>query len=211
MTIARVKAPLDAAPASISPPDESWVVRRTWVLRLECQPGTDPRPLLTGVFGFPWRSTEMDAKCTMLDQSRAMGIGFSGKIDRHHRRIPAIECTCGIYGAADETIDAIALAPSGVPLVTGLVELSGHVIRSGAVLRAQHARIVGPLALDLGRKPLGLSIMQRVGIRTQPVRVRTARSALRVTWGVRHDDAEVTVWLANMRRTLAATYGVEVV
>ena len=106
----------------------------------------------------------MDAKCTIRDRRLGGGAGVSTKVDRHHRRIPAEDCTCGIYGSADEALEGVHLAPSGVPLVTGLVELSGRVIRSGSHLRAQHASIVGPLALDLGRPPFGVSMLRRIGL-----------------------------------------------
>jgi len=190
---------------------EPITVRRTWLVR-STRLGTNRAPILTGVFGFRWRGADLDAKCTI--QVRDAGASHPGRprVDRHHPAIPDPGCTCGIYGSTD-LLEAPAadLLPSAVPVVTGFVELSGRLIAKDSTLRAQHARIVGPLTIGSGRPPVAARLARRLGFDSRPSRVTSERGGYRVVWGAGRVGVSWEEWLGEATAVLAARYRVEIV
>ena len=125
------------------------VVWRTWLIAPERRRSSSTTtPMLTGLMGFPWRGPELDAKCTIQDPNPAGNPFARPTVDRHHRKIPDPDCTCGLYAGRDDLVGPpMRLVPRGIPIATGFVELSGHVLESEQHWRAGHARIVGPLQI----------------------------------------------------------------
>lgn len=122
---------------------EGLVARRSWDLV------AGPRSvMLKGLFGFPWRDREVQAKCTQRDYAGTADIFGTVRVDRHHPVVPAEGCTCGIYATIEPG------EPWGMRrylarrvLVHGFVRLSGRVLFDGARYRAERARIEGPLVV----------------------------------------------------------------
>jgi hypothetical protein len=190
---------------------EPITVRRTWLVR-STRLGTNRVPILTGVFGFPWRDADLDAKCTI--QVRDAGASHPGRprVDRHHPAIPDPRCTCGIYGTTS-LLEAPAadLLPSAVPVVTGFVELSGRLIAKDATIRAQHARIVGPLTVGPGRPPVAARLARKLGFDSRPTRVTSERGGYRVVWGAGRVGLSWGEWLEDAADALTVRYRVEIV
>lgn len=182
------------------------VVRRSWKL----VPGAQG-PLLTGLFGFPWRDPVMQAKCTQTDISRPGELFGTLQRDRHHRWVPSLDCTCGIYATDDPTIGQLQrFNLRNSVIVNGFVRLSGRVLLDGNTYRAAEAQIVGPLTI------------------TPPPRRRLRRLGAR--WGVGQEIRRVTEhpggfdfwysdgrrgvsfgeWCEQMRQALNQRYTVEV-
>ena len=119
------------------------VVRRSWKL----VPGSQG-PLLTGLFGFPWRGPVVQAKCTQTDLSGHNVLFGDNRVDRHHRWVPSLDCTCGIYATDEPTPGRLQrLELRNNVIVSGFVRLSGRVVVSGNTYRAGEAQIVGPLTI----------------------------------------------------------------
>lgn len=169
-------------------------------------------PVLTGVYGFPWRGPELDAKCTLRDWDQGT-LGIQARqLERHHPVIPDPSCTCGIYALSAEAIDTNrARLPRGRPVVSGFVELSGRLIRRGAQVRARHARVVGPLALSPGRIPLIAHLFHALGSAPRPRRVRAHPFGYRVLWSGKGAGIPFGEWEEQTRVQLEARYGVRVV
>ncbi len=183
------------------------VVWRTWLLQPEQISGI---PILTGLYGFRWPGPEMDAKCTLQDP--AIGDHRPGRrrIDRHHRVIPDPHCSCGIYAGLDElTRLRSPRPPRRVPFVTGFVALSGRVLVDGEMLRAQHATIIGPLSLALGRPPFWHSLAPVVTA-SLPARVVAYRGTYRTLWTKRDVGEAGPMWLQSQARALSLRYRVAV-
>ncbi len=175
---------------------------RTWQLVPEWSDARTHRPLLTGLAGFPWRVAAMDARCTQRDPApRSSGV-FTRTVDRHHRRVPAPECTCGIYASLDDLTDG-RLPWSRSMQVVGFVALSGRLVADAGMLRAQHGTIVGPLAIV----PPSPQWWQRGGT---PQRVVPERHHYRVVRTPGRGGLPYGDWHAGMRHELAARYGVHV-
>lgn len=211
-TIVPPAAPTGAPPAEHGAPGgRRPVLWRTWMVRPERVPAGGTVPLLTGLFGFPWRQATMDAKCTQRDRA-IDGFGMSTTMDRHHRVVPHPQCTCGIYAGADELVAARVPPPlRGRPFVTGFVELSGRMIRTGDVTRAEHAAIIGPLTISAGRPTWGAEISSRAGGHPRPTRVFTEREEYRVSWAPGRTGTPLPAWLREVASGLAERYGVPVV
>lgn len=190
---------------------EPITVWRTWLVR-SARFGRSREAILTGVFGFPWRSGDLDAKCTI--QVRDAGASHAGRprVDRHHPTIPDPGCTCGIYGSTNLLEPPAAeLLPSAVPVVTGFVELSGRLLARGDTIRAQHASIVGPLSIGPGRPPAAARLVRRIGFDLRPARVTSERGGYRVVWGAGRAGVSWDEWLDEAAIALAGRYDVEIV
>jgi hypothetical protein len=134
------------------------------------------------------------------------------RVDRYHRVVPAEHCTCGIYAGRDELVNPrVPKPPRGRPLVTGFVELGGHIIQEPQVYRAQRATIVGPLTIWVGRMPLGIAATSRLGKRAHPARVVTACSEYRVLWTRGKAGTPIAEWLASVTTALTRRYAVQVI
>lgn len=185
----------------------SLVALRSWLIVPERLPLDRTQPMLTGLYGYPWRTRRLDARCTAttrLDHD----FTLPPRIERHHMTVPEATCSCGIYANRDETSERVELhSPVGVPVVTGFVELSGRTIAESATYRAQRAVIVGPLTLDPGRPPLGVALLRRpVG----PQRVTNVGAGFRVRWALRPTGEKWVEWAMTTSRSLAERYEVEV-
>lgn len=187
------------------------MVWRSWSLVPDHGTDGEPGTLLTGLYGFPWRDRQVDAKCTQQDRA-VDGVDMRTRVDRYHRVVPAEHCTCGIYAGRDELVNPrVPKPPRGRPLVTGFVELGGHMIQEPEVYRAQRATIVGPLTIWVGRMPPGVAAAARLGKRARPVRVVTARDEYRVLWTRGKVGTPIGEWLASVTTALTLRYAVQVI
>lgn len=196
---------------SAEPTVEPTTVWRTWLVR-PMSVGTDTEPTLTGVFGFPWRDSELDAKCAIQDLDTCATRPGPVRVDRHHPTIPHPGCTCGIYASTDLlATPATDLLPAATPVATGFVELSGRLLTRGSVVRAQHARIIGPLTIGPGRPPLTVRLARRAGLSLEPTRVALEEQRYRVVWGAGRIGETYDEWLAAAASGLSSRYRVSVV
>jgi hypothetical protein len=106
---------------------------------------------------------------------------------------------------------AADLLPSAVPVVTGFVELSGRLIAKDATIRAQHARIVGPLTVGPGRPPVAARLARKLGFDSRPTRVTSERGGYRVVWGAGRVGLSWGEWLEDAADALTVRYRVEIV
>lgn len=181
------------------------VVRRSWKLVA----GPDG-PVLTGLFGFPWRTAVVQAKCT---DTLPSGAGTPGRgIDRWHAVVPSPHCTCGIYATEQPNTGRLQrhLLRNSV-VVTGFVRLSGRVLQAESIYRAEQAQIVGPLTITLP----GPSLLRRLGARWgMASRVeRVTPDGDRWLFHYRSGRRGVSVgeWYRQMGEALRLRYGVEIV
>jgi hypothetical protein len=188
------------------------VVLRTWLIGAERRTHGPPVPVLTGIFGFPWRSSHLDAKCTIRDWERgSLGPG-TRRVDRHHPVIPAPGCTCGIYASTDLlSTPAEDLLPAAVPIAVGFVELSGPKVRDGEILRAQGARIIGPLTIAPGRPPLNARLARWVGGDPRPGRIVDDGDRFRVLWHGAAVGTPYPTWVTEAAANLESRYRVPVI
>lgn len=205
MTLSLHPTSIDSHPSA--GPSTVW---RTWLVR-PMRLGADPKPTLTGVFGFPWREPDLDAKCAIQDLDTWATRPGPVRIDRHHPAIPHAGCTCGIYASTD-LLEAPAadLLPSATPVVTGFVELSGRLLAQGTVIRAQHARIVGPLTIGPGKPPLLVRLARKIGRNPQASRIVSEGGRYRVVWGAGRIGIVYDEWLAATASDLSSRYQVPV-
>lgn len=165
-------------------------------------PDAGRRPLLTGLLGFPWRESVIEARCAAFDPA-----GTSGRFEgRYHRAVPALGCTCGIYGSrTDLDSSNLARPPVGEPFVEGFVELSGRTIEHRSEVRAERASVVGPLVLRAGRPTL----VNRIS-GGRPVSVRMAGDRYRTVWRSSGEPV-LAVTLEPLRQGVAERYGCSVI
>jgi hypothetical protein len=190
-------------PTEASGHDGTIVVWRTWLLRQEEHPAD---PILTGLHGFRWPNAEMDAKCIVQDAVSNAANPSRTKIDRHHRVIPDPDCSCGIYAGADELSAARdPLPPRSVPFAAGFVSLTGRILSDGRMLRAQHATIIGPLSLALGRRPRWHRLAPGATNSLTP-RITTDRNSYRTLWTKRRVGEAATPWLERTAQALTSRY-----
>jgi hypothetical protein len=188
------------------------VMWRSWVLAPGKRLHGGDTVLLTGIFGFRWPATTMQAKCAAADHDR-VGLGPQPRyLDRHHRVVPDPSCGCGIYASSDLAVTPGGrLLPIGKPIVTGFVDLAGAVVADGSTVRAQQATIVGPLAILPGRPSVPTRMMHQLGIATEPATVIREHDGYRVTWGGATVGTPYAQWLRWAARELSVRYGVDVI
>lgn len=183
------------------------VVRRSWKL----VPGSQG-PLLTGLFGFPWREPVMQAKCTQTDVAGGNELFGSRRVDRRHRSVPSLDCTCGIY-ATDEPapgrLQRFNLRSS--VMVTGFVRLSGRVVVAGATYRAEEAQIVGPLTITPPPQRWLRRVGARWGVNQQVRRVTEDADRYLVWYSDGRRGTPAGEWYKQMSEALGRRYSVEVV
>lgn len=183
------------------------VVRRSWKLQLEAG-----RPLLTGLYGFPWREQSQQAKCTVTAAAGPAELFGTVRLDRQHRSVPSPDCSCGIYATDDPRsgwLQRRYLRDS--VLVNGFVQLSGRVMQEGPVYRAEEARIVGPLTISLpGRRRLR-RLGARMGVGQRIMRVMADGDSFLMRYSTGRRGVSVGEWLMQTGAALSRRYGVEVV
>ncbi|MDF1597233.1 MAG: hypothetical protein P1T08_14235 [Acidimicrobiia bacterium] len=186
---------------------EPLIALRSWLIVPERLPRDRSRPMLTGLFGFPWKTRSLEARCTAAGHLNN-NFTLPPRIERHHPTVPEPECTCGIYAVRAESLDRIPLStPVGVPVATGFVELSGRVVAGGTTLRAQRATIIGPLAISAGRSPIIPHLLRRS---VHPQRVITINPAYQVRWTARPPGHQWLEWMRHTAHALRNRYEVEV-
>jgi hypothetical protein len=182
------------------------VVRRSWKLAIDSQ-----GPLLTGLFGFPWREAVQQAKCTEPELGSFERVG-GARVDRRHRSVPSLGCTCGIYASDEPHLDwLLRRLVRGSVMVTGFVRLSGRILLSGSAYRAEEAQIVGPLTIvppPPGRFR-GAGARWGVGQRSRRVWQDGDRFVFWYSQGRR--GVPIGEWYQQMDEALASRYSVEVV
>ncbi len=197
---------------SVRTDDGPLVVWRTWLVVPDIsRAARTTTPMLTGLMGFPWRGPELDAKCTIQVPNPGPNAFTRPTIDRHHRRIPDPDCTCGLYAGRDDLVGPpMRLVPRGVPIATGFVELSGHILETERHWRAGHARILGPLHLLAGRIPVVDALAQRTGLERSPRTVGIEHGTYRVRWSRWSDGIGFAEWRLDTARRLSHRYEVDV-
>lgn len=192
-----MRAQLDvprAAPGLFGDGCNSW---RRWRIVPDTH-ALNPRPLLTGLLGFPWPARTIEARCTALDP---VGVG-RGERGRFHRAVPAAGCTCGIYASLDGfDTSGLPRSPPGQPVVEGFVQLTGRVLFEPGHVRAERAEIIGPLVLRAGRPHWWVPTGWR------PADVEVARDRYRIRWASKAGER----FLDRLASQLADRYRVDVV
>ena len=182
------------------------VVRRSWKLIVGSQ-----GPLLTGLFGFPWREPVLQAKCTQTEIIGRNELFSNLRVDRRHRSVPSLDCTCGIYatdGPAFGRLQRLSLRSSVI--VTGFVRLSGRVLLAGDSYRAEEAQICGPLTITPPAPSRLRTMAARWGANQQIRRVtRDADSFIFWYSGTRR-GVSIGEWYKQMSEALSRRYAVEV-
>ena len=207
MTIDWIDTQVDMVPPTDPDGAGPTVVLRSWLVVADRLPLNRTLPMLTGLYGYPWRTGRLDARCTAANRFDHE-FTLPPRIERHHSTVPEPSCSCGIYANSDETPEPVRLrSPVGVPVVTGFVELSGRIVTESTTYRAQRASIVGPLTLHPGRPPLRAVLLHRS---IRPQRVATVGADFQVRWADRPTGAEWVDWAMGTSRSLAARYEVEV-
>lgn len=165
-------------------------------------------PLLTGLLGFPWRTPHMQARCTN-PRGAASGLWagtswWGAPADRHHDLVPDPGCTCGIYASADGWQRPPRLmAGRRHPTVAGFVELVGRTLEKDGILRAQGARMVGPLSLVFPKRRIA-------GLRLRARRVVTEADRYRFVFVESSLGESVQAWAMRTTAGLERRYRVEV-
>ena len=182
------------------------VVRRSWKL----VPG--PRgPILTGLFGYPWREPILQARCTETDFAGAGQLSGQLRVDRFHRSVPSLDCTCGIYATDEPAPDRLQRhnLRSSVT-VTGFVRLSGRVVVAGATYRAEEARIVGPLTIAPPSRRWLRRMGSRWGVNQQIRRVTQDADSFVFWYSTGRRGISFGEWYKQMSEALTQRYAVEV-
>lgn len=183
------------------------VVWRSWLLVPSTRRSVGG-PLLTGMQGYPWLGAQLEAKCLQQVADATVADWATVRVDRHHPSVPAAHCTCGIHAVRDE-LNTPPHRWIRQPVVSGFVELSGRRVESARGYRSQYGRMVGPLRLRLPDPPPWLGLLS--GQPPQPCRVLAGPHRYRVLWRPGRAGTPIHVWEEQMRRGLAARYGVALV
>lgn len=182
------------------------LVRRSWKLASDAQ-----GPLLTGLFGFPWRDGVLQAKCTQPEVGTFDRVG-NGRVDRRHPSVPSLGCTCGIYASDEPRMDWLMRRfLRGHVMVTGFVRLSGRILVSGSVYRAEEAQIVGPLTIVPPSPGRFRSAGARWGVGQRPGRVWQDGDRFVFWYSQGRRGVPIGEWYRQMHDALASRYSVEVV
>jgi hypothetical protein len=182
------------------------VVRRSWKLASGSQ-----GPLLTGLLGFPWREAVLQAKCTQAEFGSFERFG-TGQADRRHRSVPSLDCTCGIYASDEPHMDwLLRRLLRGSVLVTGFVRLSGRILLSGSVYRAEEAQVVGPLTIVPPPPGRIRGAGARWGLSQRPRRVWQDADRFVFCYSRGRRGVPIGEWYEQMNAALARRYAVEVV
>jgi hypothetical protein len=80
----------------------------------------------------------------------------------------------------------------------------------GTVIRAQHARIIGPLTIGPGRPPLAVRFARKLGWNPRVSRIVAEERRYRVVWGAGRIGDGSDEWLAGAASDLSSRYGVPV-
>lgn len=183
------------------------IVRRSW--RLEPSAGG---PILTGLFGFPWRDPLMQAKCTATEPAGPADPFGSVRLDRIHRFVPSPDCRCGLYATNDPRpgwLQRRYLRHAIV--VSGFVKLSGRVVQQGSEYRAEEAEIVGPLSISLPAPGVFRRLGARAGFHQQARRVIVDGDSFALRYRPGRHGVGLGDWLRDTSAALRGRYGVEVV
>lgn len=197
--------PSPPPPVLLHSGDGHRVVWRHWRLVPDRLAGSD-RPLLTGLLGFPWRTATMQARCTERRHGGTWSPAawWGEQAERHHPAVPAPGCSCGIYARVEPWHrPGRMLAGRKHPTVAGFVALSGRSIVDGTVIRAERARIVGPLALVLPRRSLLRRSLSPQRVITEPDRYRLIYVSSRL-------GEPLAAWATRVTAELEKRYDVEV-
>ena len=182
------------------------LVRRSWKLAIDSQ-----GPLLTGLFGFPWRDGVLQAKCTEPELGTFDRVG-NGRVDRRHPTVPSLDCTCGIYASDEPRMDWLMRRfLRGHVTVTGFVRLSGRILVSGSVYRAQQAQIVGPLTIVPPPPGRTRRAGARWGVGQRPRRVWQDRDRFVFWYSQGRRGVAIGEWYRQMDEALTSRYSAEVV
>ena len=180
---------------------------RIWLIAPEHLPLGRVSPMLTGLYGYPWRTGLLDAKCTVAEGFDP-DFSLPPQTERHHPVVPAPDCSCGIYAVRDTTSSRVTWrTPVGVPFVTGFVELTGRILAGRTTYRAGRAAIVGPLTIQPGRPPGAARLLRRS---LEPQRVSVVNGAYRVGWSARPTRYPWEDWAVDTVRELRNRYEVEI-
>jgi hypothetical protein len=182
------------------------VVRRGWKLAIDSQ-----GPLLTGLFGFPWREEVLQAKCTEPEFGSFDRLG-NARVDRRHRSVPSLDCTCGIYASDEPHMDwLMRRLVRGTVMVTGFVRLSGRILVSGSVYRAEEAQVVGPLTIVPPPPGRFRNAGARWGAGQRPQRVWQDGDRFVFWYSRGRRGLPIGEWYRQIDEALATRYSVEVV
>lgn len=182
------------------------VIRRSWKLSIDSQ-----GPLLAGPSDFPWREAVLQAKCTEPEYGSFERLG-NGQVDRRHRSVPSPDCTCGIYASDEPHMDwLLRRLLRGSVLVTGFVRLSGRILVSGPVYRAEEARIVGPLTIVPPPPGRFRGAGARWGVGQRPLRVWQDGDRFVFWYSRGRRGVPIGEWYRRMDEALSGRYSVEVV
>ena len=179
------------------------VVRRSWLLRLDVE-----GPLLTGLFGFPWREQMVQAKCTRPGVPGRAELFGTTRIDRSHGFVPSPGCTCGIY-ATDEPDNGWLHRRylHGRFVVNGFVRLSGRIVVHDPVYRAEVAEVLGPLTISLPAPGRFRRLAAPTGIHQTVRRVVEEGGGFGVRYTPGTTGVSVGEWHMQMARALMRRYG----
>lgn len=185
---------------------ESPVVMRSWLLAPDGEDRSGSTPLLTGLYGYPWRNGALEARCTARSPGEAQ-FSLPPRREPHHPVVPEPSCSCGIYAGRDELVTPrVPATPRGIPVARGFIRLGGRILAGPTTLRASRAEIVGPLTISAGRPPWTALRGPR-----RPVAVSVEPGRYRVRWSRRRSTAPYDRWVSGMMEALSNRYGVAVV
>ncbi|NNF09102.1 MAG: hypothetical protein HKN74_02345 [Acidimicrobiia bacterium] len=182
------------------------VVRRSWKL--------DPsrgEPRLAGLLGFPWPEPIVQAKCTLSRPAGPGDLFGTVRMDRTHRVVPSVGCSCGIYAGDNLRFGWWQRGSLRTAvLVSGFVRLSGRVLEHRGVYRAEEATVIGPLSIAVPAAGRMRRWGRRGGLSQRVARIVTDGDVYRARFGERGPGVPVDDWLRDATAALSQRYGVAV-